>query len=238
MKFLHLLIVNSKMKSILIAFFLVFCYGFTWLEPKVTSKDWILVKNSDDIQIYTKEIPGSNLKELKITTKFETNIDALLTLITDIPTQPSYIFGCMTATRVGTSTAYDQFFYQTLYMPWPFTNRDAVCKQAVHPKSRHDDLAINTKNEDGLVPISSDYQRIHSMNSSWRFIKINEKTTSAEYRLRLNPGGSVPNWLVNMFIDKGPFKTILNMRKLLKQPKYTNAYVAWLHPTPNKTETP
>ena len=226
------------MKHLLIVCSLVICSGFTLLKPHAGSKDWTLVKNSDDIQIYTKPVAGSNLKELKIITKFEHNIDALLTLITDIPAQPSYIFGCTSAKRVGTATEYDQYFYQTLYMPWPFTNRDAVCKQAVHPKSRHDDLAINTKHETGIVPESSDFQRIHTMSSSWRFIKISENLTSAEYKLRLNPGGSVPNWLVNMFIDKGPFNTILNMRKLLKQPQYANAYVAWLHPNNTNKVTP
>jgi len=205
------------------------------INPKLEKNDWVLVKNSQDIQIYIKDVPGSNLKELKINTKFDATIDALLTLITDIPAQPSYIFGCTSAKRVGTATEFDQYFYQTLYMPWPFTNRDAVCKQAVHPKSRHDDLAINTKLEDGLVPVSSNYQRVSSMYSSWRFIKSPENYTSAEYKLRLNPGGSVPTWLVNMFISKGPFNTILNMRNLLKQPKYAAAYVAWLHPTAPST---
>lgn len=237
-KLLHLSSVGIKMKSLLIVCSIVFCSRFNLIKPHDKNADWTLVKNSNDIQIYTKDVPGSNLKELKINTKFQHTIDALLTLITDIPAQPSYIFGCTSAKRVGTPTEFDQSFYQTLYMPWPFKNRDAVCKQAVHPKSRHDDLAINTNFESGLVPISESFQRIESMHSSWRFLKIDENSISAEYKLRLNPGGSVPNWLVNMFLDKGPFNTILNMRKLLMQPKYANAYVAWLHPKTTNKATP
>ena len=223
------------MNPFLYIYRLVICCGFILIHPQLEKNDWVLIKNSQDIQIYIKDVPGSNLKELKINTNFEATIDALLTLITDIPAQPSYIFGCTSAKRVGTVTEFDQYFYQTLYMPWPFTNRDAVCKQAVHPKSRHDDLAINTKHENGLVPIYSDYQRVNSMYSSWRLIKSGENSTSAEYKLRLNPGGYIPTWLVNMFISKGPFNTILNMRKLLKQPKYASAHVNWLHSTTSST---
>jgi hypothetical protein len=40
---------------------------------------------------------------------------------------------------------------------------------------------------------------------------------SIVYILEADPGGSVPAWMVNMFIDKGPFESFKKLSGLLKK---------------------
>ena len=44
-----------------------------------------------------------------------------------------------------------------------------------------------------------------------------------EYLIHSDPGGSLPDWLVNMAIDVGPRETIKGIRTMLQQDKYKNA---------------
>jgi len=43
----------------------------------------------------------------------------------------------------------------------------------------------------------------------------NEKEISIRFQYYADPGGDIPAWLVNSFIEKTPYKTLLNLRQLL-----------------------
>ncbi len=49
-----------------------------------------------------------------------------------------------------------------------------------------------------------------------------------EYYIYSDPGGSLPDWLVNMALDVGPRETIKNIRGFVQQEKYKTAKVAYL----------
>ncbi len=74
------------------------CYQFlTWLlmicpALALAQTEWKLVKDVHQIQIYVKDIPGSNLKELKTIAQFDCSMDALLSLLIDISAQPKHQF--------------------------------------------------------------------------------------------------------------------------------------------------
>ena len=192
-------------------------------------KDWHLAKKADMIEVYVRDVPGTKLKELKTIALFESSPDALLALLTDIPAQSAYQFGCLSSARIGKSTIYEQIFYQQLYMPWPFSQRDGVFKQVINPLSTRKEIFIETISMSELIPHKTGYVRVPFMQSGWHIKRVSDSIINAEYKLKVDPGGAIPKWLINLFIDKGPYESILNLRRLLKEKKYKNAYINWLH---------
>jgi hypothetical protein len=51
---------------------------------------------------------------------------------------------------------------------------------------------------------------------------------SVNYDLLLDPGASVPAWLINKFSAKGPLETFANLRKQLLLPKYRDALLPFI----------
>ena len=43
------------------------------------------------------------------------------------------------------------------------------------------------------------------------------KTISIVYIFEVEPGGSLPAWVVNMFADKGPYETFKKLSDMLKR---------------------
>jgi hypothetical protein len=43
------------------------------------------------------------------------------------------------------------------------------------------------------------------------------QTIHINYEVEVDPGGSIPGWIANMFVDKGPFETFSNLAKKLKE---------------------
>ena len=52
-----------------------------------------------------------------------------------------------------------------------------------------------------------------------KFLKIlaSRNITWFNYILELDPGGSLPGWVANMFAEKGPFGTFSNLAKQLME---------------------
>ena len=192
--------------------------------------EWKLVKDEQRIQIYVKGIAGSNLKELKTIAQFDCSMDALLSLLADIPAQPKHQFACMFSQRIHTKTNYEQHFYQQLDMPWPISNRDGIFRQNINPKSTCNLMLIETNSEKELMPVNPNFVRVPSLHSTWVIKKVGENKLVGEYTIKVDPGGMVPAWLVNLFIDKAPFESVKKMRQLLQAAPYKDANIGWLHP--------
>jgi hypothetical protein len=72
----------------------------------------------------------------------------------------------------------------------------------------------------GYLDEKDDCVRVKDFTATW----IITPTTNGKYKLHYtfesDPGGDVPSWLVNAFLDVGPFKTIKGMEKAAKDKKY------------------
>jgi hypothetical protein len=94
---------------------------------------WQLSKNIEQIQVYVRTYPGLAIKELKTIAEFECSAQTLVQLITDIPEQAAYQFGCKQSNVLQKINRFEQIYYQELYVPWPFENRDGAFRQRVEP---------------------------------------------------------------------------------------------------------
>ena len=57
-------------------------------------------------------------------------------------------------------------------------------------------------------------------HTKWTLLPGPGGWTYVEYYVYSDPGGSLPDWLVNMALDVGPRETIKNMRSFVRQEKY------------------
>ena len=66
-----------------------------------------------------------------------------------------------------------------------------------------------TPEVDGVVRITD-----FDVDTSYR--DLGEGRTEVTYQLHSEPGGKVPDWLVNLFVDKGPVETMTRLRELVE----------------------
>ncbi|MDR3697830.1 hypothetical protein [Mucilaginibacter sp.] len=51
---------------------------------------------------------------------------------------------------------------------------------------------------------------------------------TVEYTIHVDPAGSLPSWLVNMFATEGPMKIFKGIRSQLQKPVYRNTELAFV----------
>ncbi|MCG9879721.1 MAG: START domain-containing protein [Bacteroidia bacterium] len=167
-----------------------------------------------------RDYPGLAIKELKTVALFDCSVQTLVALITDIPEQKNYQFGCKRSEVLKRINRFEQIYYQELYVPWPFENRDGAFRQTVDNLSTNKEAFILAKSESDYLPKNKAFVRVPFMKARWHITQVNEHTCKAEYIIAVDPGGVIPAWLINLFIDKAPLESVRGMRKSLLKERY------------------
>jgi hypothetical protein len=113
------------------------------------------------------------------------------------------------------NSTYDIIYYGETYAPWPVSNRDLVIHLTAFTDSITGICNITAISEPKLKPLVKGKIRIPRSVSKWKLIAINKQTTRVIYTLDIDPGGSLPSWLVNFASIEGPYLSFLKMRALL-----------------------
>ncbi len=96
-------------------------------------------------------------------------------------------------------------------MPWPVTNRDAVVNITIS-RDGNGGMHAHIVSVKDVVPVKAGIVRVPFSKVTWKVKPLNSNTLNVEYEALVDPGGSLPAWVVNMFSTKGPFETFKSLR--------------------------
>ncbi len=194
-----------------------------------TNSNWQLHNEVEGIKVYTKEIEDSNLKELKIEMWFhDTSLSEILAIINDGTTYKDWLYKCMYAENIETMGKKEKIDYFQLDFPWPLSNRDIYSHSIMQYDTVKKMLLVQS---DAVLdfPVKDDFVRVPSAATRWHFYIKNDRDIFLDYYTAPNPGGSIPDWMVNLVIDKGPTKSMLKLRELVGQKKGVVQPIDWLN---------
>lgn len=175
--------------------------------------DWELEKNESGIKVYTRTIEGEDIREFKATVLLDAPVKKVADIILDINSYASWYPQISEAKIIKKINSNEYYVYNVLDLPWPTSDRDGVSKMNItitEAETLIKMVAIN-----GVKPKNPDYVRITKSYGFWKFTKQGTKT-SLHFQYFANPGGSVPDWIINMFIVDNPFETLQILRTKLK----------------------
>lgn len=211
----------NKFGSILFFFLLCTQTGFG-------QSNWKLEKDKNDIKIYTTDLSGSKIKAVKVECEVNTTLAQLVALLLDVEAAPLWIYHTKSASLLKRESASELYYYSEVVLPWPVHNRDFVVHLSVSqdPKSRIvtvDGPAIN-----GLVADKKGIVRVNNSKGKWIITPLGKERVGISYTLHVDPGGTLPAWLVNMFAAEGPSHIFEQLKIQVQKPKYKNARFAFI----------
>jgi len=185
------------------------------LFPQQPHLEWHLVKNKNDIRVYTADNPASGLKHLRINATFDGKISTVNRIFRNIPLQRNWVYATRNAHLVQQPDDNHILYYNETSLPWPFNNRDAAIFMTLENKENSISI-IQTAMPDA-IPVNKGIVRVPLLQGKWNIKEDAAGRLSIEYLLDIDPGGSIPGWMANLFIHKGPYETFVNLQKLLKE---------------------
>ena len=206
------------MKKIIIILLLVMSI-FT-----IYSKDnWQLKKDKDQISVFTRDISNSDFDEFKGVAKFNCGIEVLITLLRDIPGQVNWLFNCSVSKLIKEINKDVYIIYTVTKSPWPVKDRDAIWKREYINNLNNGEYLIKFNDIDyEEFPTNDNYVRITESYGYFKFKIIDKDHTEVTYQYKGNPGGNIPPKLSNAASVDFPYKTLVNMKEMIKKEKYIN----------------
>lgn len=173
--------------------------------------DWELEKSDNGIEIYTREIPEVEIKEFKAKTVVEAPMDELIAALDNIDDHPEWMSDITFARTIPDSP---HITHYNIKLPFPFKNRYVVMENVA--ESGGDSHRIEMWTSELELDDVDDHVRIPYVKGYWQFTKIDDSTTEVVYQFVSDPGGKVPDWLVNAFVVQSPYKTLTKLKKRLE----------------------
>lgn len=197
--------------------------GLLFQLPYVYAQSaWKFQGERDGIKSYTREVPNSKIKALKLETTFQAPLNQLVGVLLDIKSSPEWAYKTKSATVLKQVSPTEVYYYTELSMPWPVVNRDFVGHLIASQNPDTKVVTIDGPVVPDYVPKRKDLVRIEKSVGKWVLTPLNDRETKVEYSLQVDPGGNAPAWLVNMFASEGPTQSLKNLRIQLKKPRHKN----------------
>ncbi len=174
-------------------------------------------KTANQISVYTCERNDSNLNSVKATFQLDTTPSQYASIMLDIDKYKEWNLELSNTKIIKLLKNRELIYYFEVDAPWPIKDRFCVLRLKVEqdPTSKvmfitQDIVPEMMSDKNGLVAI----KEFHSILT---IIPISKNRYEAEFFLKIDPGGVIPDWLTNMVTTRMPIKTYSNIFKRARE---------------------
>lgn len=179
-----------------------FCYS---------QANWKLQKDFLGINVFTRSVDFSPLKEYKVSTVIKTPINSLIKILVNGDYLKEWNYRTTKSRLLGVGSGNKYLVYMYNDLPWPAKNRDHVSELKL--EYINDSLVrINIKSKPDKIIKTKGVIRVINFSGFWLLekTKIGVKVTQQMYG---DPGGYLPAFIVNSFIVDAPFSTFKKLKE-------------------------
>lgn len=194
-------------KSILILFF--FTSAISLFAQKDSNTK--LAVDKENIKIYLTKLDTTPFKEYRAEMTVNANIDSVSKQILDINSLQKWNYKTRKSELIKKVSDTCWIFYMNHHLGWPIQDRDHVSRVTLIKKKDEQIITIMPANK--MVEEKEDIVRIKYFKGYWYLKKLEKDKTLVVQQVYGNPGGSIPAFMVNMVVTKGPFESFVELRK-------------------------
>ena len=180
-------------------------------------EDWKLQKDQNGIKIYSAGVPDSKIRAIKVVANYDASPEEVADIVMDINTASQWVSHLKTSYLVKQVSKNDLYYYAEVSLPWPVANRDFVAHLTRYVNVQTRTITIEGPAVTGFVPEKRGIVRINNSTGKWIITPLENNRVKVEYSLHVDPAGSIPSWLVNMFSGVTPMQIFENLREELKR---------------------
>lgn len=187
--------------------------------PAGADNSWVLIAETEGIKVYHREVPGSQLLAFKGVKVIPASISKVAEVLfdEDIESKKEWI-DMIIDFKILEKSDFRWVTYSSYDLPWPFSDRDYVVESLsrVDQKSRELIVSLRSIAHDKAPP--SVGVRAILMESTYRLIALPDGSTETIVEVHTDPGGNLPQWLINTIQKSWPAMTLKKMEAQALRP--------------------
>lgn len=217
---MHFILADRRVCTILLV-------GLCLISFTTSGQEWELKDEEEGIKVYTRPVENSDIKAVKVECTVEATLSQLTAVLLDIPASPEWIYATEFCRVQKTISDTELIYHSEIDVPWPVSNRDFIVRVKISQDSLTKKLTVDGENLPQYIKEQDGVVRIMHTESNWT-VTPRDKYLDIVFTLHVDPGGSIPAWLINMFATRGPLETFRNLRSQVNKPEYKAASFSFL----------
>lgn len=178
--------------------------------------DCVLKKENRDLKVFSCSSQNEKVNLIKTELILEnTTFEELLTFLWDVENYVNWQYNAVEAAILKRTNDTSMIYRMVVEAPWPVSNREMVTQIVTNYDSLGRKLQITTRSIDYEYPTNNDLVRVPFSLGVWDVSLSGTSSLKIIYRLSIDPGGSVPPWLLNLAIAEGPYHSFSNLKEQL-----------------------
>jgi hypothetical protein len=193
----------------------LFSVLFLALSASMAQGNWELKKDENGIAVYTRKAATGNIKELRVLCELNATKDELISTLQNINNYSAWVYSNKKSVILKTETPRKITYYTQSHLPWPIKDRDLIIELDIAPTP--DVLNIQAKSLPNYLPLDNKYIRVPYSLATWKVTQASGNKLKVDYTFSIDPGGSIPSWIVNATLAIGPYNSFVKLRDVLKE---------------------
>lgn len=193
----------------------------------INSGDWILVKKKGNIEVFVRQQAKKDFKEVRILTSANASMHELLSAMEDVDYHKNWVINTIDSKLIEKQSDLGFIYYISTDMPFPIKDRDLILEYQRKVDKQTGVVTTHSQALPSVMPEKDDFIRIKKYQSQYVLTPENNKV-HIDYQMKVDPGGLLPAWLVNLAVTTGPIKTMEALFDLLDTGKYKDHKVRGL----------
>ena len=190
-------------------------------------RPWTLRKSADGVEISSRPAIGSPINEIRSATRMKASLDSIIGLIRDYAARPKWddMCGEVRILKMGPAT---ETVYVQSKLPWPVTDRDLVMNVEWKQDPATGIVYQHAYGVPDAAPAHEGRVRMASFTNDWTFTPMADGTVAVESIAHADPGGPMPNWMINKLSADAPLQAMIKIKQLAEQgydPKGRTAFL-------------
>lgn len=186
------------------------------VASSATDEEWSLDKQKDGIDVYTRPVEGSGIKAFKGVAEVGANIESILELLRDSSRFKTW-FPNTPESKLLSRDGDVAYQYSVMGTPWPMADRDNVLRSVTTRDTLTGVVEIEVNAAPDYYPVQKGRVRVQKAHGTWTLVPAGPDKTLVTFTMHLEPGGGIPQWLINTRIVATPFEALTNLRKVVGQ---------------------
>jgi hypothetical protein len=199
----------------------VMMLALTFVTAARAESAWESVSNKNGIAVDRRAVDGSKLKEFRGRGTIDAPLTSILAVFSDVDHAVEWMDSCRASSVVEDGGDRLKVVYNRTRARWPVWDRDAVLRNNVYFDAAEGRVRIEFSTVDNdKMPPQKGVVRMPYLRGHWYLWPESPSRTRVEYQVHANPGGALPEWLVNYVSKELPRKTIVGLDAQLKRRQY------------------
>lgn len=189
---------------------------------------WELSKEREGVKVYTRKSENFTIKEFKAIGTYNGTLSSLVSALQDEGSFCKWFPDCKEFRILKKLQAHERLQYVVIKAPFPVSNRDSIqrTKLIQDPSTKVVTIQIDAKPDE--IPKVDGVVRVPHSKGFWKFTPLEKGKVEVVFQLQSDPGGSLPDWIANLFVTENPLKSLINLMKLAETEKFKNATLEYV----------